>query len=29
VAENAFAGSIGMLPPELREYIRKETERCL
>jgi aryl-alcohol dehydrogenase-like predicted oxidoreductase len=29
VGENALAGSIGVLPPELREYIRKETERCL
>jgi aryl-alcohol dehydrogenase-like predicted oxidoreductase len=29
VEENALAGSIGLLPPELREYIRKETERCL
>jgi aryl-alcohol dehydrogenase-like predicted oxidoreductase len=29
VEENALAGSIGVLPPEVREYIRKETERCL
>jgi aryl-alcohol dehydrogenase-like predicted oxidoreductase len=29
VEENALAGSIGPLPPELRDYIRKETERCL
>jgi aryl-alcohol dehydrogenase-like predicted oxidoreductase len=28
VEENAVAGSIGVLPPELREYIRRETERC-
>jgi aryl-alcohol dehydrogenase-like predicted oxidoreductase len=29
IAENAFAGSIGPLPRELRDYIRAETERCL
>jgi aryl-alcohol dehydrogenase-like predicted oxidoreductase len=29
IAENALAGSIGRLPQELRDYIRKETERCL
>jgi aryl-alcohol dehydrogenase-like predicted oxidoreductase len=29
IEENALAGSIGALPQELREYIRKETERCL
>jgi aryl-alcohol dehydrogenase-like predicted oxidoreductase len=29
IEENALAGSIGLLPQELREYIRKETERCL
>jgi aryl-alcohol dehydrogenase-like predicted oxidoreductase len=29
IAENALAGSIGVLPQELRDYIRKETERCL
>ena len=29
IAENALAGSIGVLPRELREYIRQETERCL
>ena len=29
VEENALAGSVGVLPTELREYIRKETERCL
>jgi aryl-alcohol dehydrogenase-like predicted oxidoreductase len=29
VEENAVAGTIGVLPPELREYIRQETERCL
>jgi aryl-alcohol dehydrogenase-like predicted oxidoreductase len=29
VDENALAGSIGLLPQEVRDYIRKETERCL
>ena len=29
IAENALAGSIGPLPQEVRDYIRKETERCL
>jgi aryl-alcohol dehydrogenase-like predicted oxidoreductase len=29
VDENALAGSIGLLPQEVRNYIRKETERCL
>jgi aryl-alcohol dehydrogenase-like predicted oxidoreductase len=29
VEENALAGSIGVLPSELRDYIRNETERCL
>jgi aryl-alcohol dehydrogenase-like predicted oxidoreductase len=29
VEENALAGSIGVLPPAIREYIRRETERCL
>jgi aryl-alcohol dehydrogenase-like predicted oxidoreductase len=29
VEENAFAGSIGRLPPELRDYISRETARCL
>src|SRR5918992_5262346 len=29
IEENAAAGSIGILPPELRDYIRGETERCL
>jgi aryl-alcohol dehydrogenase-like predicted oxidoreductase len=29
IRENASAGSIGQLPPELRDYIRQETERCL
>jgi len=28
IDENALAGSIGRLPPELRDYIRRETERC-
>ena len=29
IHENALAGEIGMLPPELRKYICQETERCL
>jgi aryl-alcohol dehydrogenase-like predicted oxidoreductase len=29
IGENALAGSIGLLPQALRDYIRKETERCL
>jgi aryl-alcohol dehydrogenase-like predicted oxidoreductase len=29
IDENAVAGSIGRLPQELRDYIRRETERCL
>lgn len=29
INENAFAGVIGPLPQELRDYIREETERCL
>jgi aryl-alcohol dehydrogenase-like predicted oxidoreductase len=29
IEENALAGSIGVLPQELRDYIRQETERCL
>ena len=29
IEENALAGSVGLLPPELRDYVRKETERCL
>lgn len=29
IRENALAGSTGQLPPELRDYIRQETERCL
>ena len=29
VGENAQAGSVGPLPQEMRDYIRKETERCL
>ena len=29
VEENALAGSSGVLPPDLRDYIRRETERCL
>jgi aryl-alcohol dehydrogenase-like predicted oxidoreductase len=29
IEENALAGSIGVLPPELRRYIQLETERCL
>jgi aryl-alcohol dehydrogenase-like predicted oxidoreductase len=29
VDENALAGSIGVIPQALRDYIRKETERCL
>ncbi len=29
IEENAVAGSVGHLPPELRDYIRKETERCI
>ncbi len=29
IAENAVAGDAGNLPQELRDYIRKETERCL
>ncbi len=29
VAENAKAGSVGPLPPELRDYVREETLRCL
>jgi aryl-alcohol dehydrogenase-like predicted oxidoreductase len=29
IHENALAGEIGVLPPELRNYIRQETERCL
>jgi aryl-alcohol dehydrogenase-like predicted oxidoreductase len=29
IAENALTGSIGVLPQELRDYIREETERCL
>src|SRR5918999_4895098 len=29
IEENAAAGSIGILPQELRDYIRRETERCL
>ncbi len=29
IAENAKAGSVGPLPPELRDYVREETLRCL
>ena len=29
IEENAAAGSIGILPQELRDYIRMETDRCL
>jgi aryl-alcohol dehydrogenase-like predicted oxidoreductase len=29
IEENALAGSIAALSPELRDYIRRETERCL
>lgn len=29
IAENARAGAMAHLPPELRDYIRHETERCL
>ena len=29
IDENAVAGTIGVLPQELRDYIRSETERCL
>jgi aryl-alcohol dehydrogenase-like predicted oxidoreductase len=29
IEENALAGSIGLLPQELRQHICKETERCL
>lgn len=29
ILENAKAGSMGHLPSELREYVRKETEKCL
>lgn len=29
IDENAVAGSVAPLPQELRDYIRRETERCL
>lgn len=29
ILENARAGELGNLPEELRDYIRKETERCM
>ena len=29
IKENASAGSVGVLPQELRDYIQRETERCL
>ena len=29
IEENAAAGSVGVLPQELRDYVRAETERCL
>ena len=29
VAENALAGSLGPMPQDLRDYVQKETERCL
>ena len=29
IAENALAGSIALIPQEIRDYIRQETERCL
>jgi hypothetical protein len=29
IDENAVAGASAMLPQELRDYIRRETERCL
>jgi len=29
IEENALAGAVGVLPRELRDYIRLETERCL
>jgi aryl-alcohol dehydrogenase-like predicted oxidoreductase len=29
IRENASAGSVGQLPPEMRDYIRHEAERCL
>ena len=29
VRENAVAGSVPRLPPELRDYVRQEAERCL
>ncbi|MDA0769333.1 MAG: aldo/keto reductase [Chloroflexi bacterium] len=29
IHENAVAGHIGPMPQELRDYVRKETERCL
>ncbi len=29
IQENAWAGSAGKLPQEMRDYVRQETERCL
>jgi aryl-alcohol dehydrogenase-like predicted oxidoreductase len=29
IGENALAGSLGRLPTEMRDYIKKEAERCL
>ena len=29
VIENAHAGNVGVMPQELRDYVRAETERCL
>ena len=29
IEENALAGAVGCLPQELRDYIRRETERCI
>lgn len=29
IEENALAGAVGRLPQDLRDYIRRETERCL
>ena len=29
ITENAVAGSAGRLPQGLRDYVRKETERCI
>ena len=29
IQENALPGTLGQLPPELRDYVREETQRCL